>query len=97
MLRILGVPAKNVVGVETLKAGAYPYENFFSEYYQDAETIGTVSSPDIEKMLSLKPDCILFLYSFLYKESGEKQFNSADISLVHLIVAYLIKMSPKTL
>ncbi len=84
MLRILGVPAKNVVGVETLKAGAYPYENFFSEYYQDAETIGTVSSPDIEKMLSLKPDCILFLYSFLYKESGEKQFNSADISLVHL-------------
>lgn len=84
MLRILEVPAENIVGVETLRGGAYPYENFFSDYYQDKETIGTASSPDIEKMISLKPDCILFLYAFLYKENGEKLFKSAGIPLVHL-------------
>jgi iron complex transport system substrate-binding protein len=81
MLRTIGVKSDKIVGVETLRGGARYYETFFPEY-QDVPKIGIMTNPDIEKMLSLNPDCIFFLFPFVYGTAGE-EFKSAGISLIH--------------
>ena len=78
MLRTIGVKADKIVGVESRIWETRYYETFFSEY-QDKPRIGTIGSPDIEKILSLNPDCVFFLFP---KTAGE-ELKSAGIPVIH--------------
>ena len=64
MLRTLGVGADRIVGVETLIQSSeeygVDYGIFFPEY-QDKLTVGIVWTPDVEKILSLNPDCVFLI------------------------------------
>ena len=78
MLRTIGVKADKIVGVETLGGGARYYETFFPEY-QDKPRIGIMRYPNTEKMLSLNPDCVFFLFP---RPAGE-ELKSAGIPVIH--------------
>ena len=65
MLRSIGVEENRIVGVESLiqsSGGEYGVNHkiFFPEY-QDKPTVGTVWHPDVEKILSLNPDCVFLI------------------------------------
>ena len=90
-LRLIGVGESQVVGVESIvqNGSSYGvnYKSFFPEY-QDTPTVGVVWTPDVETILSLKPDIVFLLAttSSMGKSLPKVQdvLESADITVIRI-------------